>query len=287
MSETIEVERNLRRLGAMLQGSRPAEIIEALNAGSGSATDWFRFQLPVPVQLHALEDAANRTGIICTDFSDNYRLWERGTACLPVAAVSIRHAAGQLVAQATPTDGLMELGLISASDWIARPATGWQGRERPKRLPQPALTRTRSTVNAGQRRVDRLAAIQAAFGLPVQTLADVLQISRPGVYKWLDAANESPLRAGNRQRLAAVERLAKLWLGRTTVPLSSVAHEPLANGRTILDTLSAEHLDEAAVSLSFGELIDKLLGKAKTSSQLMAEAGFKRRPSFRSTPGDE
>ena len=69
--------------------------------------------------------------------------------------------------------------------------------------------------------------------------------------------------------------------------MSSVIHEPLPGGRTVLDMLTDEGLNEAAVVSAFDELIEKLQGKPKTLSQRMAEAGFKRRPTHRSLPRDE
>lgn len=136
-------------------------------------------------------------------------------------------------------------------------------------------------------RVARLASIQAAFGLTTKALAEVLQMTRPNLYKWLDASKDITLQQANRQRLDAIERLAKRWRGLSDAPLSSVAHEPLSGGHTMLDMLTHASLNEDAVSSAFDELIEKLQGKPKTLSQRMAEAGFKRRPTYRSLPRDE
>jgi hypothetical protein len=138
-----------------------------------------------------------------------------------------------------------------------------------------------------QRRVQRLVAIQAALGLTMQDLATALNLSRPQLYKWLDPSQDVRLQEAKRQRLDAVERIAKAWQARSAAPLRAVAHEPLANGRTAFELLAADAIDEAAVNAALGELTAKLQAQPKTRSQLLAEAGFKRRPSIHSLPSDE
>lgn len=138
-----------------------------------------------------------------------------------------------------------------------------------------------------QRRVQRLVAIQAALGLTMQDLAVALNLSRPQLYKWLDASQDVRLQEAKRQRLDAVERIAKAWQARSAAPLRAVAHEPLANGRTVFELLAADAISEAAVNAAFDELTAKLQTQPKTRSRLLAEAGFKRRPSIRSLPSDE
>lgn len=140
---------------------------------------------------------------------------------------------------------------------------------------------------AARLRVERLAAIQAVLGLSTLDLAQVLGLSRPGLYKWLDASSNVKPQGASRERLAAVERIAKQWRERSTAPLSTVAHEPLADGRTILSMMVADQIDEAAIVGAYDELLGKLAGKSKSRSQKLAEAGFKRRPSAKSLPSDE
>lgn len=168
------------------------------------------------------------------------------------------------------------------------PPLSWAGAGIPKVPFQQAELDAKPTPSAAARlRVERLAGIQAVLGLSIQALADVLHISRPGLYKWLDASKGMTLQEASRQRLASVERLAKRWRERSNAPLISVAHEPLAGGRAVFEMLTDERLDEAAVTGAFDELVDKLQAKPKSLSQRMAEAGFTRRKSGRSLPDDE
>lgn len=182
-----------------------------------------------------------------------------------------------------------EAGHRTKSEWHSAVANSWarwaeitkellQGHE-PDLKPMPSA--------AARVRVDRLTQIQTAFGLPTLALAEILGITRQGLYKWLDATKEISLQEASRKRLASVERLAKLWSERTRAPLSSVAYEPIDGGRTVLQILTDAVLDEAAIINIFGELVAKLQGKPKSLSQHMADAGFSRRPSANALPADE
>lgn len=144
-----------------------------------------------------------------------------------------------------------------------------------------------SVSSASRLRVERLAVVQAALGFTTQDFAAVLGLSRPQLYRWLNAADDVRLQDAKRQRLVTVERLAKAWQDQSSTPLRSVAHEPLAAGGTVLERLTAEVIDEADVLTIFGELATKLHAIPNTRSQRLADAGFKRRPSVRSLPSDE
>jgi DNA-binding transcriptional regulator YiaG len=153
---------------------------------------------------------------------------------------------------------------------------------------QKAAAAAKEAPSAAARlRVERLTALQAALGLSTSNLAQTLGLSRPGLYKWLDASSDVKLQGASRERLASVERVAKQWRERSAAPLSTVSNEPLADGRTVLAMMVADQFDEAAVVGAFDELLAKLAGKPKTRSQKLAEAGFKRRPSAKSLPSDE
>lgn len=155
-------------------------------------------------------------------------------------------------------------------------------------LRNAASTARRQTTAAARWRVERLSSLQAAFGLSIQDLAAVLGITRPQLYKWLDAANDIKLQETSRARLATVERIASEWVARASAPLSAVSKEPLAVGASsVFDLLSADVIDDGRVIAAFDELVGKLQEKPKSRSQRLREAGFTRRPSVRSLPSDE
>ncbi len=176
--------------------------------------------------------------------------------------------------------------IVTVEDFDADTWSRWS--EASKAALQKATTAAKAAPSAAARlRVERLAAIQAALGLSTSDLAQALGLSRPGLYKWLDASSDVKLQGASRDRLAVIERIAKQWRERSTAPLSSVAHEPLADGRAVLSMMVADQVDEADVVGAYDELLAKLAGKPKSRSQKLAEAGFKRRPSARSLPSDE
>ena len=141
--------------------------------------------------------------------------------------------------------------------------------------------------SGGQLRVDRLARIQAAFGLPLKTLAEVLHVSRAQLYKWFDASRDLSIQDDNAERLAIVEALAQSWLRRSTQPLVAVGQEPVDNGDTIIDLLSRSKIDSAAVERAFDVLAKKLEDRPRTRSQRLRDTGFARRRTHRSLCPDD
>lgn len=142
---------------------------------------------------------------------------------------------------------------------------------------------TKSTPSATAKlRVERLAALQAVLGLSIADLAQALALSRPGLYKWLDVSTDVKLQGASRERLAVIERIAMHWRERSTFPLGALAHEHLADGRTVFSMMTADQVNEAALIGAYDELVAKLAVKPKSRSQRLAEAGFKRRPSAKS-----
>ena len=135
--------------------------------------------------------------------------------------------------------------------------------------------------------LERFVAIHAALGLSMMDFARVLGISRNDLYKWLDSSTDTRLHETRLERLAAVERIAMHWRERSAAPLRSVVKEPLAGGQTALSMMVADVIDEATIVGVFDELAAKLLGKPKSRSQRLADAGFTRRPSARALAADE
>ena len=154
-------------------------------------------------------------------------------------------------------------------------------------LRNAAVTTGQQTTAAARLRVDRLSSMQASLGFTIQDLAVVLGITRPQLYKWLDATNEIRLQEASSARLALVERIAKEWSSRSNAPLGPLSKEPLKSGTNVFAMLTTEAISEAAVIAAFDELRAKLYEKPKSRSQLLREAGFTRRPSVRSLPSDE
>ncbi len=182
----------------------------------------------------------------------------------------------------TAPEQLVDLDEYKAEDGWTR----WTGQAN-EALQNAASTVRRQTTAVAIWRVERLSSLQAAFGFTIQDLAAILGITRPQLYKWLDAANSIKLQEASRARMATVERIAREWSSRTKVPLSSLSKETLAAGGTVFALMSAEVIDDRLVIGAFDELIAKIHEEPKSRSQLLREAGFARRPSVHSLPSDE
>jgi len=170
--------------------------------------------------------------------------------------------------------------LFTAPDEIPRENAWSRWSEQAKEaLQNAALKELHPSTAVARLRVDRLATLQAAFGFTTQDMASVLGISRQQLYKWLDAANPIQIQEAGRVRLSIVERIAKEWMSRSKVPLSSVSRENVAGGSSVLSMMTADIMDETVIVGSFDELLAKLQTKPKTRSQRLREAGFTRRTS--------
>lgn len=175
---------------------------------------------------------------------------------------------------------------LDFDDYIVDPWLQWTTTT--KAALQQASSESRPAPRAASKlRVERLATIQAAFGLPTLELAQMLDVTRQGLYKWLDASKDTKLQESSRSRLALVERIARQWRDRSSAPLGALAREPLADGRTVLGMMVEQQIKEAEVVAALDALLAKLQDKPKTRSQKLEEAGFKRRPSARALPADE
>lgn len=272
MSNTIQARHYTAKQAVLLQ-HRPSDIIEAANALSHPALETHDHFLVHVNHSHAsLHSAGGRiVGVgaagqdLATFLTAGARVILQSTSC-----------------STTAPELLVDMDEYQGTNSWSR----WAG-EAKKALQQAASHTPRPTTAAARWRVERLSSLQAAFGFTIQDLAAVLSITRPQLYKWLDAANVIKLQEASRTRLATVERIAKEWMSRSTAPLSSLSKEPLSTGGTVFEMLSAPVIGEAAIVAAFDELVGKLEQRPKSRSQRLREAGFSRRPSVRSLPADE
>jgi hypothetical protein len=143
-----------------------------------------------------------------------------------------------------------------------------------------------SAQEQAARRVHRLVAIQGALGLSTQALAQVLQISRAQLYKWIDPSRIIELQQASVKRLTSLEALASKWASTSSMPLSAVAYEPVMGDRTIIDLLSSDSLDDAEIHNAFSSLAQRASGQGPSLTDRLKRAGFRaRRPG--PLPSDE
>lgn len=256
MSNTIEARHCNAQRASLLQ-RRPSTIIDAAES----------FHQGEPMQFYGGREIPG---------AGSYRIGTKLTGATRTLLVA---DTGALLATSA-------IQTVTAEDFDTDSWARWS--EAAKAALQKATTAAKAAPSATAKlRVERLAALQAVLGLSTSDLAQALALSRPGLYKWLDVYSDVKLQGASRERLAVIERIAMQWRERSTAPLSTLAHEPLADGRTVFSMMAAEQVNEAAVIGAYDELIAKLAGKPKSRSQKLADTGFKRRPSTRSLPSDE
>ncbi len=107
----------------------------------------------------------------------------------------------------------------------------------------PAL----DAVPAAQALAERISEIKAAFGLTISQLAQVLRVQRQTIYDWIDEDHPPQVQGQNRERLAAIQRLAIQWNALCQWPAGKGVTRYAVDGQTLLDLLSAETLDEVRI----------------------------------------
>ncbi len=236
---------------------------------------------PRPIaQFGLLDEADLITSHIPPLVSCGGQAWSSPSRRVLITSESYPTSGAQVVAAASPAEASWNDWLNAAKQLLQQTVIAEQ-KEIRSRVPLPNPTA------AATLRVGRVTAVQAAFGFSAATLADILRVSRPALYKWLDIAQDVTLRPENQRRLAKIEALASKWRASTNAPLNALANEPVIQERTVLDFLKDEAIDENAIAGAFEALLRKIVAQPKTPSQKMAEAGFKRRPALSSLPPDE
>jgi DNA-binding transcriptional regulator YiaG len=92
---------------------------------------------------------------------------------------------------------------------------------------------------------EKIAAIRRYLSLNMTDLAKVLNVGRPTVYSW--ATTPVTLHSSHRKRIDVVYEIARNWRALSSDPMGRLVREPFANGITVIDLLSTDKLDAAAI----------------------------------------
>lgn len=124
---------------------------------------------------------------------------------------------------------------------------------------------------------EKLMALRRYFSLNMTELSRSLRVERPTVYSWL--AESAEPHARNLERLNRLYGLGRSWRRSSATPVGSANKIPLSNGRTLLDIISGESLDQEAIRTSFPELRALLAPWRFTARkrESVAEAGHRLR----------
>jgi transcriptional regulator with XRE-family HTH domain len=102
--------------------------------------------------------------------------------------------------------------------------------------------------------------IRAFLGLSTTQLSEVLLISRPALYAWINGVAEP--RARNRDRLARIYKLATYWRNLSSEALSSYFGVGVEDRETLMTLLTAGDIDSARLIDLFERLAAGELGPA-------------------------
>lgn len=124
---------------------------------------------------------------------------------------------------------------------------------------------------------DQLANVRAIFGFSAKQLADVLRVSRPTIYAWIDGTTEP--REHNRERINLLERLAMAWQERSSETLNRHLNSRLWCDRTLLELLSASSIDQGSVTEAFNVFASEMKkARGMSIADRLDSAGFTRPP---------
>lgn len=126
-------------------------------------------------------------------------------------------------------------------------------------------------------RIDALAGIQSALALPIRTLAAVLSISPPQMYRWLDAESEVKLSNKSTARLRQIENLAMHWAELCTTPLSTIVKAYDTFAPNLLKHMSADALDSDLIKQEMSALGQRAKLRPMTLSERMSARGVRSR----------
>jgi len=90
--------------------------------------------------------------------------------------------------------------------------------------------------------------IKNTFSLNVSELAEVLDVSRPTIYAWVDGSHADE---AHRDRLSALKELAQEWETLCREPIGTLLRERSESGARILDLLKAPELQLAEIKETF------------------------------------
>lgn len=138
--------------------------------------------------------------------------------------------------------------------------------------PQPMQT---VAITALVTPAEMVKAVRNVFLLTVRDAALVLKVSRPTIYQWEGLSDIEQIRAyKDRERLKALYRMSQDWerRGRLT---GRWTNETLPSGKSVMDLLTEESIDEATLRLAHGQLLAlavPLLAAEQNRSQAAAKS---------------
>ena len=180
-----------------------------------------------------------------------------------------------------PYIGAWGVAVVDPQPWILTTGAGYSDFQTASRYAYSTLRadaeQNFGAASSGELRADRIASIQASFTFPLRVLAKVLRRSPTQLYKWLDPEEAVSLQESSERRIATIERLARSWDRRAKAPIGELRRHVLSSGKTIVDVLAADPIDEPAAERALAEIATQLVARPLSLAQRMQQKGFVRR----------
>lgn len=90
-----------------------------------------------------------------------------------------------------------------------------------------------------------LSTIRSSLSLNMTEMAKIFKVERPTVYAWIGGSSEP--HPSNKNRLNRIFSIAKYWENLSSLPAGSLVRQPNSNGKSIIDLLSEEIIDEKQI----------------------------------------
>jgi phage antirepressor YoqD-like protein len=119
----------------------------------------------------------------------------------------------------------------------------------------------------------------------MRALAKILGRSPTQLYKWLDPEEIVILQEASERRIATVEKMARLWDRQANSSMGELRRCVLSSGKTIVDILAADDIDEAEAENALSEIAKQLEMRPLSLAQRLKQKGFARRR--RDLPDDD
>lgn len=98
---------------------------------------------------------------------------------------------------------------------------------------------------------EQIAGIQRYLSLNMSDLSRVLRVARPTVYAWTRGAEPHDI---NSERISQLYRVSRAWRAISNAPVGEYLNARFHTGRSVLELLSQEKLDESAIGELFAQI---------------------------------
>ena len=119
---------------------------------------------------------------------------------------------------------------------------------------------------------EQINAIRRYLSLNISDLAMALRVARPTVYAWL--RDEAEPHGSNLARIQQLYRMARVWRAFSEQPVGPFLKSANEDGLTLVNLLSEEVIDEAAVRRAFEQIRIAIAPKRQSIAEMARSRGL-------------